>query len=93
MTVKQLNPENTMLQQADGQWAKFAMLILWKLNGSKKVTITADDMKSLREHFEPGIPYTLIHGHSDSIDFQIVTEDAAWAIAAHDASLVPKNPQ
>lgn len=87
MKTEKINPDNLMLQQADGQWQKFAMFILWKLAGTGVVKITADDMKAMTDAYVPGIPVIFIHGHSDSIEFSIVDEAAARRLAAHDANM------
>lgn len=87
MTTHKINPDSTMLQQADGQWQKFAMLILFKLAGREKVTVTAADIAQLSERFAPGIPVVMIHGHSDSIDFQVIDEAAAHRLAVHEATM------
>jgi hypothetical protein len=63
------------------------MLILWKLAGRSVVKITAEDMKRCRDEFEPGMPVILTHGHSDSVEFSIVTMEQADRLAAHDATL------
>ncbi len=87
MSAYKFNPESTMLQQVDARWAEIAMLILWKLAQQQKVTITADEIARCKAAFGPSGPIVLIHGHTDSVDFQIVTEEQATRLAAHDATL------
>lgn len=87
MSVMKINPDSTILQQVDGQWQKLAMLILWKVAGDKPVRITAEDMARCQAEFAPGIPAIFTHGHSDSIEFSIVTEAEAARIAEHDKTM------
>lgn len=87
MTHKTINPDSVVLSQLQGHWQKMAMLILWKLNGRQPVKITAEDMMRFNAEFAPGIPCLYTHGHSDSIDFQIVDEERARALAVHDATM------
>lgn len=75
-----------ILDQLDGQWQKFAAVILWKLHGNQQVRITAEDIDAFGKQFGAGgFPVIFTHGHKDSIEFQIVSEEAAKRIAAHDA--------
>lgn len=75
-----------ILNQLDGQWQKFAAIILWKLNGNRQVRITAEDIDAFGQQFGAGgSPIIFTHGHKESIEFQIVSEEAAARIAAHDA--------
>jgi hypothetical protein len=86
--TNKLNPDSVILQQVDGQWQKLAMLILWKCVGAGKVVrVTADDIERLNKTFAPGIPVIFTHGHSDSIDFSIVTEQRAQQIGEHDKAM------
>lgn len=82
-----INPDSTILQQLDEHWQKMAMLILWKLAKRTQIKITVEDMKACAKEFgEVGaIIYT--HGHSDSIEFQLVDEAQALALAAHDKTM------
>lgn len=84
---QKINPDSTILQQTDGHWQKLAAFIIWKLAGAAPVRITAADMESMAAAFAPGIPVILTHGHSDSIEFSIVTEEAAQRLAAHDKNM------
>ncbi|MFY9327816.1 MAG: hypothetical protein WAO76_07335 [Georgfuchsia sp.] len=86
MTVTKLN-DAEILQQLDGQWQKMAMLLLWKLAGRKMVTLTHMEIKAFNDEFSPGIPVMFTHGHSDSIDFQVIDEAAARVIAGHNATM------
>lgn len=71
-----------IIDQLDGQWQKFAAIILWKLNGNKAVQITGDDIERFGQQFTFGSPVIFTHGHKESIEFQIVSEEAAGRIAA-----------
>lgn len=87
-TPKNMTPDSVILQQLEGHWQKMAMLILWKLHGEKKLTITGDDIKQFREEFEKrggAVVYT--HGHAESIDFQIVDHEAALKLQQYEAEL------
>lgn len=77
-----MNPDSVVLQQVDGMWQKLAALIVWKL-AREGVTITHKDM----DEFARGDNVLLTHGHFDSIEFKIVTAEAARRIAAHDAKM------
>ena len=81
-----LNPDSAILQQLDGQWQKVAALLLWKLAGVEKVTITCNDMEEMARQFHPGQPCIFTHGHQDSIDFQVLDEKAASRIAEFEAT-------
>lgn len=85
MTVKKMN-DAPVLDQVDGQWQKLAML-LWKLAGREKVKLTHAEIAAFGKEFEPGIPVLFTHGHSDSIEFQVIDEEAARRIAQHDATM------
>lgn len=87
MSVNVLNPDSAILQQVDGHWQKMAMLILWKLNGKEKVRITLEDMQRFQSSCAPGDPVLFTHGHTDSIEFQIVDQASAARLAEHDASM------
>lgn len=66
-------PDSKILNQLDTHWQKMAMLILWKLNGDKTVTITTEDIEKFTTESEARGGFTLFtHGHETSIDFQVV---------------------
>lgn len=69
-------PENVqaIFQEAQNQWQQFAMLLLWKLKGQKKVFISLRDVANLRKEFEPGMPCTFISVLPNGVEFQIVSE-------------------
>lgn len=83
MTTKKLN-DAPVLDQIDGQWQKMAMILLWKLAGTKQVKVTADDIKAMSDHFAPGISVVYVHGHSDSLEFQLVDEASANRLVLHE---------
>lgn len=87
MTATKINPDSAVLQQLDGHWQKMAMLLLWKLAGREKVKITVEEMARWQAEFSPGIPVLLTHGHSDSIEFQVIDEAAAMRIADHEKTM------
>lgn len=74
-----------ILDQLEGQWQKFAAIILWKLNGCKAVCISAADIEDFNVAFEDGSPVIFTHGQKESICFQIVSEVRAKEIAAFQA--------
>ncbi len=81
-----INPDSVVLNQLDGPWQELAMMILWKLNGDKPVNITAKDMESLLNHFNPGIPVLMVMGTADSLTFQVIDENKAQVLAEHEAN-------
>lgn len=87
MSVTNLTPDSTVLQQVDGQWQKLAMLLLWKLAGREKVKLTHQEIAACGEAFAPGVPVLFTHGHSDSIEFQVIDMASADRLAAHDATM------
>ena len=84
MTSRKLNPDSTMLQQSDGQWMKYCGLILMKLSPDKPVVITMADITAA---MNGGEKFVLIHGHTDSVEFKMVTREEAERLAAYDATL------
>lgn len=78
-----------ILDQTDGQTEKLLMIALWKLAGSKTVTITADDMSAFTAHHK-GMGVLFMHGHKDSIDLSVIDAEAAQRIALHQATQQPK---
>lgn len=82
-----MTPDSAVLQQLDGQWQKIATMLIWKLAGKEKVRLTHQEMANFANEFLPGIPVLFTHGHSDSIEFQVIDEVAARRIAAHEATL------
>lgn len=87
MISTKINPDSVILQQLDGQWQKMAILLLWKLAGREKVKLTYQEIASCNAEFAPGIPVLLTHGHSDSIEFQVIDEAAARVIANFDKTM------
>lgn len=76
-----MTPNAEILQQMEGHWQLMATMILWKLNGEKKLTITSEEMKQFREQFEKrGGAVMFAHGHKESIDFQVIDSEAATKI-------------
>ncbi len=85
MTVKVLNPDSMVLQQVDGQWQKLAALIVWKLCGEKSVEITVADMQSIEKQFGAEGPVLLTHGHTESIEFRVITAERGRVLAEFEA--------
>lgn len=84
--MTKLNPDSVILQQLDEKWQKLFALLLWKYVGTEKVTLTAKEIEACNNaHPEGLIVYT--HGHSDSIDFQLVTPEAAERLMEHDRTM------
>lgn len=81
-----INPESVILQQLDNQWQKMAVFLLWKLAGRKVVRITGEDMAKCVAEFAPGAPVIFTHGMSDAIEFSLVDEERAKALAEYDAT-------
>ena len=77
--TKFLNPDSTILQQSDGHWQKYLMLVLAKL-APEGVTITAQDIEKLAQQER----ILLTHGHYDSIEFKLVTRAEADRVIAYD---------
>lgn len=84
MTVEILNPDSAVLGQLEGYWQRIATLIIWKAAKKRRVTLSAADMEQFQREFEAGGAVLLTHGHTDSIDFKIVTKAEADRIIAHD---------
>lgn len=87
MSVNKINPDSVILQQLDGHWQKIALLILFKCKGRDRLKITHQEIEHCMQQFAPGAPVLLSHGHSDSIEFQVIDEETAQRLAAHDATM------
>jgi len=73
-----------ILEQLDQKWQNITAMLLWKLADSKVVTLTTEDMRKFSELYpDQGGPVIFTHGHAYSIEFSIVSGDAARLIAAH----------
>ena len=79
MTTKILNPDSTIMQQSEGHWQKYLMLVISKL-APAGVTITVRDMEKLAGEER----ILLTHGHIDSIEFKLVTRAEAERLIAYD---------
>lgn len=80
-----INPDSFILKQLEGKWQQIALLLLWKLKGTSKVIVTAEDIQSLTKAFAPGNPVFMIRGHEDSMEYQIINEERAFELAKEDA--------
>lgn len=87
MNNRKINPDSVILQQLDGQYQKLMMLVLYKLKGREAVKITHEEIACCMAEFAPGSPVLFCHGHSDSIEFQVIDEASAQRLAAHDAKM------
>jgi hypothetical protein len=87
MTVNNMTPDSVVLGQLDGHWQKLAAMLLWKIKGREMVRLTHEDIARFQAEFLPFEPVIFTHGHSDSIDFQIVTHEQAERLAAHDKTM------
>jgi len=75
-----------ILDQIDGQYEKFLLLILRKYK-PVGVIITQADIEALLRDQDGGDPWVLFsHGHRDSIEFKAIRASEAKVIAAHDAA-------
>lgn len=81
-----------ILEQTEGQREKLLLIALWKLNGSKPVTIAAADIMACSAANE-GMPTLFMHGHADSIELACISASSAAKIAAHHNSITPKTQQ
>lgn len=85
MNVKVINPESVMLQQAEGQWQKLLLLVLFKLKGRQPLVLTHAEIAACMAEFAPAAPTLLTHGLGDRIVFQVITQEQAQELAAHEA--------
>ena len=81
MTINKLN-DAPILDQLDGQWQKMFVFLLYKFAKTEKIKITAQDMMECNEVY-PGGPVLFTHGHSDSVEVQIIDQEAAARIAEY----------
>ena len=79
MSARVINPDSTIMQQSEGHWQKYLMLVISKL-APAGVTITIRDMEKLAGEER----VLLTHGHIDSIEFKLVTRAEADRIVAYD---------
>jgi hypothetical protein len=78
-----LNPGSVILEQIDGQYEKFLLLILKKYLPQGAV-ITQADIQALLDT-PPGEGFVLFsHGHRDSIEFKAIKEKDAARLVEHD---------
>jgi arginine decarboxylase-like protein len=73
-----MNPDSAVLQQMEGYWQNMAALMLWKL-ARDGVELTKEDIESF-----PKGSVLLTHGHKESVEFKLVTQEVAETIVAHD---------
>jgi hypothetical protein len=76
-----------ILDQLQDHWQKMAALIVWKCAKKGTIKITQKDIEGFSKAFPPGMPVLLTHGHIDSIDFKLVSEEEAKVLVAHNETL------
>ncbi len=92
-------PENAVpiFNEAANQWQQFAMMLLWKLKGQKKIMVSLKDVAQLRKAFAPGYPCIFLTMLPNGVEFQIVSEAEVGRRAAQHqqemAELAEKQPQ
>jgi hypothetical protein len=86
--MKRLN-DSPILDQTEGMRDKLLMIALWKLNGDKIVSLSADDIKAFNAAHNDQATL-LLHGHKDSIDLGVITLERAAVLAAHQDAITPK---
>lgn len=87
MSNNVMNPDSVMMQQAEGQWQKFALLMVAKYmadTGKKSLVIEADFIAETNERSDNVL---CTHGHHDSIEFKLVTMAEAQRLVAYDAGM------
>lgn len=84
MTVNILNPDSFMMQQSEGQWMKFAALILWKTQQENPLVVTVKDLQEFGQVFPGSFPTLAVTGGNDYLKFQIVDGDTAERMAEED---------
>jgi hypothetical protein len=73
-----------ILDQVEGQYEKFLLLVLrkYKPNG---VVITMADLEAVSRDQDAGDPWVLFtHGHRDSIEFKAIRTSEAKRIVEHE---------
>jgi len=75
-----------VLQQVDGQYEKFLMMVLRKYV-PEGATITTKDFEDVVKEQDSGDPWILFtHGHKDSFEFKAIRESQAQRIIDHQKS-------
>lgn len=85
--VNVMNPDSAMMQQAEGQWQKFAALMVAKYladTGKKSLHVMAADIEQFHERDDNVL---CTHGHVDSIEFKLVTPSQAATLVAYEAGM------
>lgn len=85
-TAKPANELNDapILDQVREHWQRLATLIVWKVtHGKRSITISQQDILE----FQKENRLLLTHGHVDSIEFKLITEEEAERIKAHQAQM------
>lgn len=73
-----------VLDQVRDHWQKLAALIVWKTTyGKRSITISQQDIIE----FEKSDRLLLTHGHSNAIEFKLITQEEAQRIQAHQAQM------
>ena len=84
--LDEINPDSLMLRQSDGMWQRYCALLLWKLRGEKAVNINEADIREMTDTFtERGGVTVKVHGHINSITFQLIDAMQAHRLAIDEA--------
>lgn len=82
-----------IIDQIEGHYDKFLMLILKKYVPEGAVITQQDFIDMLREN-QSDDPYVLFtHGHIDNVEFKVIRTSAAEKIAAHTDAMVSRRKQ
>lgn len=60
---------------SDGDWKQLAILLLWKLNGGKPISITREDIEIMQAAFAPGEPVLFSQTSAGALQFQVVRSE------------------
>lgn len=83
MSLTRLN-DAPVLDQLDGQWQRLMAIVLWKYHRGETLKLTVADMQAFQRDADAGEAVVFTHGHVDSIDLAVITEERARVLAAHD---------
>lgn len=78
-----------ILDQTREHWQKMLALVLFKVRkqyGAFQIKITVEDIEAMNAAYG-GNAVVFTHGHHDSIELSLVTQDQAQMIAAHNAGI------
>ena len=78
---KEINPDHPLVNALRDEWPKIAAMLLWKLVGTKTVTLTAEDIRAMTENFAPGSAVIVAREHQGCLHFSVVPEAQARLLA------------